>query len=250
MAEWLRFEIPDSLIGERREQKSRYVTTYQTEILLPKSSEYAGYHFWHPSKLVSELGNGTTAITYNSTFSFTLVKKEREPGKRYKRHVLSVDELLVVYAPEVAKVTASREKKESARRAQEGTVEVVIWPCSYGPDTVRILFHFGKRYFVRNGNVYGPEKNACKCVVIAEGITQGAFEDADEDLTALQEAYQMIQDMRNTVGRYQSDKVADIGESFIELCDKLDEELLLRAKDLFKRSNEIQVRGKAAEMNK
>lgn len=231
MSEWKSFEIPGSLVGERRESKSAYVTTYQTEILLPKASEYAGYSFWHPSKLVG--GTFSVAkITYTDEFSFVLVKKEREPGKRYKRYKLTASELIQVYAPETARVKAKQEKKEAARLAQIGSVEIVP---SEAKARRLFLFHCGKQYYYGSGTRFGGEKDVTERKVLAGAVPRSVFESAYEELCSLWESYRMILDVREAVGKFPchpGSKVDEVGDSFDSLCNRWDDEFCETARGL------------------
>lgn len=228
MSEWKSFEIPAKLVGEKRISQSAYVTTYQTEILLPKKSEYSGYHFWYPSKLVS--GNFSMAnIIYNDTFTFTLVKKDREPGKRYKRYKLTAKELAAVYEPEVTKEKAKQKKKEQTRRAQIGTVEVV--ECCIGKNKywVEFIFRFGKITYYGNGmKAEQISADIRKQKVIAESIQRGIFEDAYNDLKSLRDEFKMIPKVRFTV-EHTENSSNHIRNSFIELCNRWEEEFYKKA---------------------
>lgn len=242
MAEWLHFEIPDSLVGERKEQKSQYVTTYQTEILLPEKSEYAGYHFWHPSKLVSGLADEISRVTYNPTFTFTLIKKEREPGKRYKRYKLSAEELVAVYRAEMAKVAARKEKKEAARRAQEGAVEVVAWLGSSIPDKRRVLFRYRKKYFTGSGAFFCSEAHVHRHFVIAEAVPRGVFEDICEKLDELARLYQVVDDVRGAIGKSVMAE-REVADSFEALCDSWDAAFCEKAASVIRNAMHLKLLG-------
>ena len=228
MATWLQFELPATLIGEQRESKSTYVTTYQTEVLLPKDSKYADYHFWHPSKLVG--GSSTIAkITYNDSFTFTLIRRDREPGKKYKRYKLSISELLAIYEPETAKVKAKLEKKEQKRLAQIGSIEAVECRSELWGNRTWFLFHHGKRYYYGSGAFFCDEKNVVQQKVIVEAVPRRVFESAYDDLLKLWEDYRMIQDIRYAVEKCNcraTDKVIAIGNSFDELCQNWEREFI------------------------
>lgn len=232
MSVWTSFDIPDSLLGKERESRSQYITTYQTEVLLPKKSQYAGYCFLHPSKLVTEKADGIAAITYNSDFTFTLIKKDREPGKRYKRYKLTVQEILDIYAPETAKVQAKQKKKETARLAQTGSVEIVYTHNELWGDKTLFLFRCGKVYYYGSGGPFGSQKDVIKRSVVVESVCRAVFEAAYEDLETLAEGFRMLQDVRSTVGRYPANttnEICAIGDSFEALCDQWEAELLEKA---------------------
>ena len=228
MSEWKSFEIPAKLVGEERISQSAYVTTYQTEILLPKKSEYSGYHFWHPSKLVS--GNFSMAkIIYNDTFTFTLVKKDREPGKRYKRYKLTAKELAAVYELEVTKEKAKQKKKEQTRRAQIGTVEVVESYIGNSGYLVEFIFRFGKKAYYGNGmKAERISADIRKQKVIVENIQRGIFEDAYNDLKILRDEFKMIPKVRFTV-EHTENSPDHIRNSFVDLCNQWEEEFYEKA---------------------
>ena len=60
-----------------------------TLIKMPNNSEYKGYVFWHPSKLVrSEGGNGYfVSFSYTDDFNFILLKNGK--GKYNKKQILN-----------------------------------------------------------------------------------------------------------------------------------------------------------------
>lgn len=219
---WVSFDIPETLLGETHISKSAYVTTYRTEVLLPEDSQYPGYCFLHPSKLVRERSGGFAAIMYNPDFTFTLIKKDREPGKKYKRYKLTVPEILSVYASETQKIREKQEKKEKKRLAQLGAVVAVDTP-----DAVTFLFHVGKQYFYGHGGPWGTdrhiEKLGAKRRVVAENVRREAFEEASERLYKLREEYQLVREIRNALLRNNSaatETVIAIGDSFEALCDQ------------------------------
>lgn len=237
--EWVSFDIPETLLGETHISESAYVTTYRTEVLLPKDSQYPGYCFLHPSKLIKARAGGFAAIMYNSDFTFTLIKKDREPGKKYKRYRLTVPEILAVYAAETQKVKGKQEKKEKRRLAQIGTVVVVDMP-----DAVTFLFQIGKQYYYSHGGPWGTDKHIEKLggkrKVIAENIPRGAFEAAYESLKGLREDYWIVHQIRNTIlhnPAYAMGQVLPVGESFEELCDKWEVEFYITAAEIIEQAD-------------
>lgn len=236
--EWVSFDIPETLLGETHIFKSAYVTTYRTEVLLPKDSQYPGYCFLHPSKLVKGRSGGFAAIMYNSDFTFTLIKKDREPGKKYKRYKLTVPEILAVYAAETQKVKEKQEKKEQKRLAQIGAVVAVDMP-----DATTFLFHVGKQYYSGSGGAWGTDRHIEKLGgtrrVIAENVRRGVFEAASEELKRLRENYRMIREVRDTVLRnnsFATEKVVAIGDSFVKLCDKWEDEFYEAAAEIIEQA--------------
>lgn len=227
-------------MGETHVSKSAYVTTYRTEVLLPKDSQYSGYCFLHPSKLVKERSGGFAAIMYNADFTFTLIKKDREPGKKYRRYRLTVPEILSVYAAETQKVREKQEKKEQRRLAQVGSVVAVDMP-----DTVTFLFHVGKQYYYGSGGTWGTDKHIEKLggkrKVITEGVSRGIFEEASEKLKNLREDYRMVREIRDTVlrnNRFATEKVIAIGDSFEALCDQWEGEFYKTAAEIIEQTKQ------------
>ena len=191
---WKSFDVPASLIGEKRTNASAYVITYQTEVLLPKDGQYAGYCFLHPSKLVSERAGGVASITYNDDFVFELIKKDREQGKRYRRYKLQAPELPALYEDAVRKVLSRREKQEQRRRARVG--EVIVVTLHRGKN-VSFLFHAGQRYYYASGETFTCHDEICTQRRIAGGIPRGRFEDCWPRLRALADDYAVVRNVRH-----------------------------------------------------
>ena len=73
-------------------QENAYSSSYS--IPLPKTSQYKGYTVTVPPHIVGEHGEFYAIVRpWKEDFTFTLVKTEREYGKRYARPKLSFDEL-------------------------------------------------------------------------------------------------------------------------------------------------------------
>lgn len=73
-------------------QENAYSSSYF--IQLPKTSQYKGYTVTVPTHIVTEHGEFYAIVRpWKEDFTFTLVKTEREEGKRYTRPKLSFDEL-------------------------------------------------------------------------------------------------------------------------------------------------------------
>lgn len=226
MTSWLSFEIPDRLIGDERVSGNEYIKTYRTEILLPPDGEYAGYCFLHPTKLVS-FRSPLASITYNETFSFELIKKEREPGKRYKRYSLTVAELLAIYEPEVLRLKAQIANKEKKRLAQIG--DITALECrAHHQYYAKIVFQHGKRMYSGKGAEFRCRDEIRKSKVIATNVSRELFESVCPELDILCEEYRLIQDVRFAINRSvsprSSDKTVSIFNSFYGLSDQWEEE--------------------------
>lgn len=235
MASWVSFDIPSDFLGGTLVSDSGYVKTYRTEVLLPKDSQYSGYCFLHPSKLIVERVGGIASITYNNDFAFTLIKKDREEGKRYKRHKLTATEILAIYEPEMQKVRVKKERLEMTKRAQVGSVEVVEHWVSPPKYKLLILFHYKKKFFSGSGFCYGTEKDLPKRHVVAEGILRGTFEGVSEELNELAEEYRAVLEVRSALRcsrSFASEKNAEIVDSFNTLCKKWDAELAHKAYEI------------------
>lgn len=222
MSEWLHLEIPAKTVGETIESGNDYIKTYRTEILLPKDSQYPGYCFQHPSKLVS-CGPEFARLTYNDTFVFNLVKKDREPGKRYKRYTLTAAELIAIYAPEVAQLKARLAKKEEKRLAQIGAVEAL--ECrGYHKYYWLVAFSYGKHRFLGDGQKIGFSDEIYKSRLIANDVSRRDFESDYDQLASLCKEFQIIQDMRYALNKSveptSSDMTVTIYDSFYSLSDQ------------------------------
>ena len=231
MDEWLHLEIPERLVGETLEFGNDYIKSYRTEILLPEGSEFAGYYFLHPAKLVSCRTNIAT-LTYNQSFIFTLIKKEREPGKRYKRYSLSISDLIDIYSPETEKVQANLAKKELIRLAQSGTV-LALECRSSDSYYIVFVFHYKKGYYLRNGEKFLFNDEIYKSSIVAESVTRQVFENAYKNLKDLCNDYRIIQELQYVLNRKvdctSSDKTVSIYDSFYILSEQWKDEFLKNA---------------------
>lgn len=226
MSEWLKLEIPSKLVGEETVSGNEYVKTYRTEILLPKSSDYSGYCFQHPSKLVS-CGADIAHLTYNNTFTFNLVKKDREPGKRYKRFKLTPAELIAVYSQETEKAKAKLARKTERRLAQIGSVEALECrgvQLSYWA----VVFRYGNKSVTTCGNEFAFFGDIHNRRVIASEVSRRTFEAAGVALRQLCENYQLILSVRHSLNREVSSRSSDetvaIYDSFYSLSDQWESE--------------------------
>ncbi|MBQ8245830.1 MAG: hypothetical protein IJZ42_01740 [Lachnospiraceae bacterium] len=224
--EWLQFEIPEKFIGNTQVIGNEYMKTYRTEILLPNNGEYAGYCFLFPEKLISLCGK-FAKLTYNESFTFTLTKRDREPGKRYKRYTLTISELLAIYEPEVLKLRAQLAAKEKRRLAQVG--DVIALECrSYNRYYVKFIFQFGKKMFTGKGTKFPYMDEIHQSRIVATNISREQFESTAQKLDALCEEYQVIQDVRRSINYSysidSSDKAVAIYNSFYNLSDQWENE--------------------------
>lgn len=226
MTTWLNFEIPEKLVGDERVFGNDFRKTYRTEILLPSNSEYEGYCFLHPSKLVS-FHLPLASITYNESFTFELFKKDREPGKRYKRYTLTVPELLAIYEPETAKVKARFASKEKKRLSQVGAV-LALECRAHDRYYVKFAFQHEKKMYTGRGTKFPYQDEIYQSRVIASDITRKQFEAVAPELETLCEEYRVIQDVRRSINRSvssdASDKTVSIYNSFYSLSDQWEEE--------------------------
>ena len=226
MTTWLRMEIPEKYIGEERVEGNDFIKTYKTEILLPPTSEYAGYCFLHPSKLIS-YNYPLIAIVYNENFTFELIKKDREPGKRYKRHLLTISELMSIYSPEISKVKTRLERKEQKRLNQIG--DVVVLECrSHNKYYFEFAFQCNKKLYTGKGTEFRFRDEIYQSKTIRPTVVRKHFEAAYPALTLLCEDYRVLQDVRfainSGVSSRSSDKAISIYNSFYGLSDHWEEE--------------------------
>ena len=112
-------------------QNIKFETAKAVLIKMPNKSDYAGYMFWHPSKLVRVLqrGNG-----YFKTFSFTdgwefRVFKEGKDRKILDEQVLGPEEMLEMF--DVVSETIERQSTSKSFYEEEepepidGDVEIL-----------------------------------------------------------------------------------------------------------------------------
>ena len=68
-------------------QNIEFDTEKATLIKMPNSSKYAGYKFWHPSKLISKsiTNNYSMDIRYNDNFTFKLFKNGNGKYNKYQK---------------------------------------------------------------------------------------------------------------------------------------------------------------------
>jgi len=200
MSGWINFEIPTKLVGETTESGNEYVKTYRTEILLPKGSRYEGYSFQHPTKLVSDRGNGLTEVTYNDSFMFLLVKKDREPGKKYKRYKLTPSEILAEYETEVDKVKVRLKKKEQKRLAETGRIEVLERGDYYRRVWI-VAIRCGEKLFRSSGSRIGA--NDIRSIrVVADDVSRGKFEAAHYRLESITEEFEIVAELMCIAERF------------------------------------------------
>ncbi len=231
MVQWLKLEIPEELLGEERVTGNDYIKTYKTEILLPQDSEYPGYCFLHPSKLI-HYNSPIASIAYNESFTFTLIKKEREPGKKYKRYVLTAPELPAIYEPVVAKTKAKLETKEQKRLAQIG--DIMALECrAHDRYYVKFAFQYSKTMYTGRGTKFPYPDEIYERRVVANGISRKQFEAVTPELEALCEEYRIIQDVRRSLNRsvssHSSDKAVSIYNSFYSLSNQWEDEFFKEA---------------------
>ena len=242
MSEWLHLEIPECFVGETTSSGNEYITTYRTEILMPQDSEFSGYCFLHPSKLITHAKN-FVRLTYNDCFTFTLVKKDREPGKRYKRYMLSASELIAIWAPETERVKAKLAKKEEKRLAQTGAVEIL--ECrTHLKYYWLIVFRYGKKLFYGNGGAFRSLDEVYKSQVVATAVPRRAFEKVYPILEALCDEYSIVQDIRYaanlSVNTYASDKTVAIYDSFYSMSDQWEADFYEKAASIIERTRSKQ----------
>jgi len=73
-------------------QNIEHQTDRAVLIKMPNNSSYAGFKFWHPSKLVRKGRNkGSISIGYNDGFSFKLFKNGN--GKYNKKEIIDSAEI-------------------------------------------------------------------------------------------------------------------------------------------------------------
>lgn len=67
-------------------------------IKIPKNSNYAGYAFWHPAKLVRTIGgNGYfMSFSYTDNFEFNIFKFENKKAKKQSISIQDIEEAFEV----------------------------------------------------------------------------------------------------------------------------------------------------------
>lgn len=87
-----------------------------TLVKMPNKSQYAGYCFWHPNKLIREGKNSNAStLSYSDEFKFQIIKYGK--GKYNKRDIIHEIEITIEEFEEAFCVMSSnvREKKEKER---------------------------------------------------------------------------------------------------------------------------------------
>ncbi len=81
-------------------------------IKMPKKSNYAGYAFWHPAKLVRTIGgNGYfMSFSYNDNFEFNIFKFE---NKSTKKQSISIQDIEEAFEPMNEKIQCDMEHDDS-----------------------------------------------------------------------------------------------------------------------------------------
>lgn len=94
----------------------------------PHNSEYDGYSFWHPDKLVREgRHSASISIGYNDEFKFTLKKYGKgkyNQNEVIDEKVISVEEFETMFGIEDANINAPKFKNEYETHKPEHKVQV------------------------------------------------------------------------------------------------------------------------------
>lgn len=199
---WKRIEIPAKLVGEEVTHKSGRYEHSRTQIFLPEKSDYPGYMFWHPTKLISRSSDGRSAFLSYSIpgFIFKLEKREREPGRRYKRFQLNVPEFEAIYLPLEEAIHLKRKQKQDAQAAQIGNI-VLYRRVSY--NNADIWFDFIPKSNKAKSRAIAT---AVDMVVLAEGVTRSVFTSSLDLLEEMRKPLAMSADVIVLLefGRYKS----------------------------------------------
>lgn len=185
---WKSIEIPAKLIGEERCRKVGMREYAQRQVFLPEKSEYAGYMFWYPEKLVSRASDGRSAILRyeECSFTFKLEMRHREPGRRYRRYVLDVAAFEEIYLPQQENVLSRRRKKQEAMDAQTGEV---LLHCRVGYNRADIWSDFRPYKGKQKRQVAGV---GVETILLAENVKRMEFKRCLEALEAGEKELEMV----------------------------------------------------------
>lgn len=93
-------------------QNIDYQTAKATLIKMPKKSQYAGFKFWHPSKLIrSNGGNGYfMTFSYTDDFTFKLIKGKKGYEQELEISPLDMEEAFEIVNEQIDCDTAEDDK--------------------------------------------------------------------------------------------------------------------------------------------
>lgn len=80
-------------------QNIEYETNKAMLIKLPQNSNYKGYKFWHPSKLVREMKKGKgyfLTLSYTDDFNFKIFKTDKR-GKKITEETVDGEEIALQF---------------------------------------------------------------------------------------------------------------------------------------------------------
>ena len=117
MPEWKNLYIDRACI--------RAVTDRSVLVSLPRYSEYRGFTFWHPKKLVT--GEYDKAVLrYNDEFVFRLQKREKNKDGQWEtvdQATLSGDEIAAIYSEEEPLIYTPKPLEPEEIEADESLVD-------------------------------------------------------------------------------------------------------------------------------
>ena len=228
---WESIDIPRSLIGENLVSGNGYRNVSRTQVFLPPTSQYAGYMFLHPTKLVSlETGRRVGRITYSEKFKFELIKRDREPGRKYKRYRLDVEEFLAIYRP-LEEAMKARERRRAERQAEKETRmlgSVVFYTKSLyrNQHIMEFAFNDGEKFRGVSGDEIREGSGIQVRRVVAENISLNAFRSAAKELSDLQREVRALVNVLDALGNQSvTDEASVAKKAFLRCASEIEEKI-------------------------
>lgn len=238
--EWRKIELPSKLIGDEVVSgKGRYEVR-SIEVFLPRKGQYAGYMFFYPSKLISlNREENRAELTYGDEFTFKLVKRNRQAGKRYMRYEISVKEFLEIYQPLEEKLHTMDKKREDEEARQKGNVVLCESAGLNGLHFLEVCFQAEKAVFGMHGEIPTDMGYAVRDVIV-EGIRRSDYmAQADTNIRAANRELSVIAHVLDSLGGASDAEHAPyMKKQFLDLCEDGIKQVSLNVHASFLKENE------------